>query len=83
MRLLHIWLGRLPVGWRLLVEKMPLLALAAADCAIVLSTHMSFRLKGAAESLSLATRVANALVACTAYLGQSLCANRRFSLLPA
>ena len=35
------WLGRLPVGWRLVVEKIPLVALAAAGCGIVLLTHSS------------------------------------------
>jgi tetratricopeptide (TPR) repeat protein len=66
------WFARLPVGWRLAVEKVPLLALAAADCAIVLSTHMSLRLNEAAEPLSLSIRLQNALVAYAAYLGQSL-----------
>ena len=29
------WLGRLPVAWRLVVEKVPLMALAAVSCGIV------------------------------------------------
>ena len=65
------WLARLPIFWRLTVEKLPLVALAAADCAIVLATHMSFRLQGAAAPLSLATRLANAVTACAAYFLQS------------
>ena len=35
----RVRLGRLPVGWRLLVEKIPLLALAAVSCGIVLLVH--------------------------------------------
>jgi protein O-mannosyl-transferase len=65
------WLGRLPVGWRLVVEKLPLLALAALVCGIVLSSHSSFRLADQVDRLSLAPRVANALVAYVAYLGQT------------
>ena len=65
--------ARLPVVWRLLAEKVPLLALAAADCAIVLSTHLSLRSKYSAERLALPTRLANAVVSYAAYLGQSLC----------
>ena len=64
------WPGRLPVGWRLVVEKIPLLAVSATSCAIVMSTHASFRLIEA-DPLSLATRLANALVSYAAYVGQS------------
>ena len=39
------WLGRLPVGWRLVVEKIPLMALAAVSCGIVLSTHSSMQVE--------------------------------------
>ena len=35
--------GRLPAGWRLVVEKIPLMALAAVSSGIVLLTHMSMR----------------------------------------
>ena len=65
------WLGRLPVGWRLVVEKIPLMALAAVSCGIVLSTHASLRSTDSVDRLSLATRLANALVSYAAYLGQS------------
>ena len=65
--------GRLPNGWRLVVEKVPLLVLSAVSCAITVSTHASNHLVGQFERLSLATRLANALVAYVAYVGQSLC----------
>ena len=65
------WLGRLPARWRLVVEKIPLMALAAMNCGIVVSTHMSVRPADSVEPLSMATRLANALVSYAAYLGQS------------
>ncbi len=67
------WLGRLPVGWRLIVEKIPLMCLSAADCAIVMSTHASFHMADLVEERSLASRVINALTAYAAYLGQTFC----------
>ena len=57
------WLGRLPVGWRLVVEKIPLLALSAASCAIVVLVHKPMKGLEDIEPLSLAARAANALVA--------------------
>jgi protein O-mannosyl-transferase len=65
------WFGRLPVAWRLVVEKFPLMVLAAATCGIVLTTHASTRSIHSVERLSLVTRLANALVAYATYLGQS------------
>ena len=65
------WLGRLSVGWRLVVEKIPLVALSALSCGITVWTHLSLRITDEIERLSLATRVANALVSYAAYLGQS------------
>jgi tetratricopeptide (TPR) repeat protein len=65
------WLSRLPVAWRLVVEKIPLLALAAASSGIVLATHTTTQATNPVERLSLATRVANALVSYATYLGQS------------
>ncbi len=65
------WLDRLPIGWRLVVEKIPLLALSAASCGIVMSSSEPFRLANDGEFLSLGPRVANALVSCAAYLAQS------------
>ena len=35
------WLGRLPVGWRLVVEKVPLMALAAVSCGGVVHPHVA------------------------------------------
>ena len=43
------WLGRLPVGWRLVVEKIPLMALAAVSCWIVRVDPLSFRPATAVE----------------------------------
>ena len=63
--------GRLPIGWRLVVEKIPLLLLSAASCAIVVLVHRPMKGLEDIEPLSPATRVANALVAYAAYLGQS------------
>jgi protein O-mannosyl-transferase len=57
--------------WRLVVEKIPLMALSAASCAMELSTHMRMQPDAYFEPLSLATLLANALVSYAAYLGQS------------
>ncbi|HEX4143305.1 MAG TPA: tetratricopeptide repeat protein [Pirellulales bacterium] len=65
------WLGRMPVGWRLLAEKVPLFLLAAVACGITLSTHASVQSNSDVEQLPLGSRVANALVSYAAYLGQS------------
>ena len=65
------WFGRLPAPWRLVVEKIPLLALAALSSGMVLLTHASSRSPDEVERLSLATRAANALFSYAAYLGQS------------
>ena len=66
------WFGRLPVGWRLVVEKIPLLALAAASCGIVMFDPFDRCGRPIpVDALSLATRLANALVSYAAYLGQS------------
>jgi len=65
------WFARLPVGPRLLIEKIPLLALAAVSCGIVLWTHSLLQSIHPVDRLSLSTRLANALVSYAAYLGQS------------
>jgi tetratricopeptide (TPR) repeat protein len=52
--------------WRLIAEKLPLLALALAVASVTMLTH-SARL---ADPLSLPERLANAAVSCIAYLGQ-------------
>ena len=63
---------RLPLAWRLVVEKIPLLALSAATCGMVLLNHASLGSANTADQeLSLATRVGNALVSYAAYLRQS------------
>ena len=65
------WISRLPVVWRLVVEKIPLLVLAAASCWIVFSTHSAIRATNPVERLPLVTRLANALISYAAYIGQS------------
>ncbi|HEX4144799.1 MAG TPA: tetratricopeptide repeat protein [Pirellulales bacterium] len=65
------WLARVPRFWMLVVEKIPLVALAAASCAVVLSTHATMQPDAYEERLSPAALLANALVACAAYVGQS------------
>ena len=52
----------------LLLEKLPFLLLAAADCVVVFLTHQSDR--GTLQSLGVLSRVGNALVAYGVYLGQ-------------
>ncbi len=64
-------LALLPVSLRLVMEKIPLLALAAVSCAITLSTHGTMGDEAFFERLPLATRVANALVSYASYLRQS------------
>jgi tetratricopeptide (TPR) repeat protein len=53
---------------RLLLEKLPFLLLAAADCVVVFLTHQSDR--RTLQSLGVLSRVGNALAAFGAYLGQ-------------
>ncbi|HTU25462.1 MAG TPA: tetratricopeptide repeat protein [Pirellulales bacterium] len=65
------WLGRLPVPVGLVVEKIPLLALAAATLWIHLSSHGLMMTSYTIEPLTRETRVANALISYVAYLGQS------------
>jgi tetratricopeptide (TPR) repeat protein len=65
------WFGRMPVARWLLVEKIPLMVLAAVSCGIALSTHTSMRPTDLVDRFSLATRLANAVVSYVAYLGQS------------
>ena len=57
-----------PVPWRLVVEKLPLLALSAASC---VATSVAQRAALARfDLLPLGSRAANALVSCVAYMGQ-------------
>jgi protein O-mannosyl-transferase len=64
-------LGRLPVGWRLLIEKIPFLALAVTSCMLTVVMHKSNPLTGHLDPLSLPIRLANALVSYAAYVRQS------------
>jgi protein O-mannosyl-transferase len=67
--LLDYWpLQRMELGKRLVMEKLPLLALSAASCIVtLLAQHKTIYSEG---SYSLPYRVANALAACLVYLGQ-------------
>ncbi|HEY1786091.1 MAG TPA: tetratricopeptide repeat protein [Pirellulales bacterium] len=64
------WFGRLPVTWRLVVEKIPLMALAAVDCKIAMSFHLPDSTAFPIRQLSLAARLANGVVSYAIYLGQ-------------
>ena len=64
--------ARLPVGWRLLAEKTPLMALAAVSCGIARLDALLVSIgKHRSINYRFATRLANALIAYAAYLGQS------------
>jgi tetratricopeptide (TPR) repeat protein len=69
--LLDYWpLGRFPFRWHLLIEKLPLFALAAVSCALTLGAQgESLSLN---EHLSLSWRIGNALISYVAYLGHFL-----------
>ncbi len=58
--------GRL-IPWRLIAEKLPLLALSGIACVATL-----FAQEEAIASLPLSERIGNALVSCVAYLGQMI-----------
>ncbi len=58
---------------RLLVEKIPLLALALAASAVTFLVQQKEGAVGTLEKYSLAARVANALVAYVRYLGKMIC----------
>ena len=66
------WFDRLPVGWRLVMEKIPLLALAAVSCKIAISFHFQDAATLPVDPVSLGARLSNALVSYAAYLGQSV-----------
>jgi tetratricopeptide (TPR) repeat protein len=74
--------GRLPRAWRLVVEKIPLIALGGVSCGIVLLTHASVQLSNPVERLSLVTRLANALVSYATYLGESFYPARLAAFYP-
>jgi tetratricopeptide (TPR) repeat protein len=54
-----------PFPWRVIVDKLPLFALAIATAAVTLHTHTA-----SSDALTLPERSANAAVSCVAYLGQ-------------
>ena len=54
-----------PFPWRIIVDKLPLLALAIAGAGVATLTHAKFP-----DPLTLPERLANAAVSCVAYLGQ-------------
>ena len=65
------WFARLPVGWRLVVEKIPLMVLAAVSCGIVLFTHSLLRSIKPVDRLPMVTRLANAVVSYATYVRES------------
>ena len=62
--------GQSRFPWRVLVEKVPLLLLAAASCVATLMAQASAM--STLEELPFMYRAANAVVSCVAYLGQSI-----------
>jgi protein O-mannosyl-transferase len=70
--LLDYWpLRRVESPGRLVMEKLPLLALSAASCITTILAQDKIMLT--TESLSVAMRLQNALTACAVYLGQMVC----------
>jgi tetratricopeptide (TPR) repeat protein len=67
--LLDYWpLKRMAMSWRLLVEKLPLLAMSAAACAVAPLAQGEAMVQ--LDIVPLSSRIANALVAYVAYVGQ-------------
>jgi tetratricopeptide (TPR) repeat protein len=69
--LLDWWPLRRPLGWALLREKLPLFALAAASSVLAIVAASRSQAMASVEAVSLATRVANAVVAYASYLGKT------------
>jgi len=65
---------------RLIVEKLPLLALAAASCAVTLSAQRDAM--QSLERVAFSERVANAAVAYVSYLGKMFCPTALAALYP-
>lgn len=59
-------------GWRLILEKVPLLALSAASCLITLHVVISKGTIGSLSSYPLTVRIANALVSYIAYIAKTV-----------
>jgi protein O-mannosyl-transferase len=57
--------------WRLVVEKIPLMVLAATSCVIQFSTHTASGMNSTDLRLPLGKRLANAVISYAAYVGQS------------
>jgi protein O-mannosyl-transferase len=75
-------LGRLPGVWRLVLEKVPLLALSAASCAV---TYYAQKLGGAVapiDKVLLGDRIANALLAYASYIGKMFWPAKLAALYP-
>ncbi|HTU27532.1 MAG TPA: tetratricopeptide repeat protein, partial [Pirellulales bacterium] len=64
-------LARLPAAGRLVVEKIPLLALSVASGAITLVTHGSLGPTNVSDQVPWAARLANAAYSCAVYFCQS------------
>lgn len=70
--LLDLWPLRRTFRWRLVLEKLPLFALAGASSAVTFLVQRSAGVTHAELELPLAERAANALVAYVAYLGKTV-----------
>jgi len=64
--------GQMLPYWRLLLEKLPLFALAAASCAVTMAAQRSGKAVTSLNFISFPERVANALVSYASYLGKML-----------
>jgi hypothetical protein len=62
--------GRRAKVWRLVLEKVPLLVLAAASCVVTFAVQRHGEAVMPLERLALPARMANAAVSCVAYLGK-------------
>jgi Tfp pilus assembly protein PilF len=65
--LFDLWPLRRPFGRRTILEKLPLLGVAAASSVV---TYYVQRSAGALQAMALPLRIENALVSCLVYLGQ-------------
>jgi tetratricopeptide (TPR) repeat protein len=81
--LMDVWpLRRLPAGWRLVWEKLPLLALAAAASAVTFLVQQRDGAVPGIESLPLGLRLQNAVVSYAAYVRTTLWPARLAAFYP-
>ena len=79
--LLDYWpLGRMMLRWRLVVEKLPLLALSAASCVVTPLAQGEAVIE--LDLVPLSARIVNAMVSYAAYLSQLFCPLRLAAFYP-